>query len=249
MPPQSIVIPTVQLYVGSLEHTSKKTCTYLQSVFCLKNGCTTCIHCIQIVEKKHESCLWLTPKKQYLLDDLAPMQNILRFSRSQGERFFFIIEAAAALSLTSSNMLLKCLEEPPAGYHFILLAKETTELLPTILSRCVVFYTQTNHPKPQFKALYDHFTHTMITPSLFIQELERSKITEDESEELFRQIIQFWQNQYESTCLTSPASHNNVAEKRLALLYNASELLPTVGNAKLFWKKLLLQFALTVDIN
>ena len=54
----------------------------------------------------------------------------------------FIIDDAEKMLPTSSNTLLKTLEEPPPRTYFILLTSQLTFLLPTIISRCckVPFY-------------------------------------------------------------------------------------------------------------
>jgi hypothetical protein len=54
----------------------------------------------------------------------------------------FIIHDADKMLPTSSNTLLKTLEEPPAGIQFILITSQLSSLLPTIISRCskVPFY-------------------------------------------------------------------------------------------------------------
>jgi DNA polymerase-3 subunit delta' len=188
--------------------------------------------------------LWLTTKKQYLLDDLLPLQEKLQFSLGEHEQFFFIIELADLLSPLSANALLKSLEEPPLGYHFILLAKEITHILPTIVSRCVVFYMQETAHFIQCKTLYDHFTQEALAPSIFLRELDRLKITEEQTEELLKQIIQFWQKESVTASVLSKEKSKDVhlIEKKLNHFYNAIAFLPKSGNAKLFWKKLLLQF-------
>ncbi len=64
----------------------------------------------------------------------------------------FIIHDAERMLPTSSNALLKTLEEPPADTVLILLATEPKSLLPTILSRCshVPFFAtaKTTETKP-----------------------------------------------------------------------------------------------------
>ena len=50
-----------------------------------------------------------------------------------------IVRNAASLNRSSSNALLKTLEQPPAGVVFLLTARSESELLETILSRCVRF--------------------------------------------------------------------------------------------------------------
>ncbi|HTM06646.1 MAG TPA: hypothetical protein VL201_05390 [Patescibacteria group bacterium] len=245
MPKQSITIPSAQLYLGSLEETLKKISRYLQSIFCHTHGCLTCAICTQINEKRHAFCLWFSTKKQYLIDDLKPLQEKLQFILGEHEHCFFIIESAELLSPLSANALLKSLEEPPRGYHFILLAKDLANILPTIVSRCVIFYVyDTVTPTVHFKSLYNHFTHKPMAPVLFLSELERTKISEDQSEELLKQLIEFWQKEYRSILLTSKEKNATAAsiKKKLDHLYNAIDFLPKSGNAKLFWKQLLLQF-------
>ena len=90
MPKECVVIPTVQLYLGFHEQAVQKACSFIQSIFCVKDGCTTCITCVQINEKRHASCLWLSPKKQYVLDDLLPLQEKLQFSLGEQEHFFLL---------------------------------------------------------------------------------------------------------------------------------------------------------------
>src|SRR5579883_1219107 len=52
----------------------------------------------------------------------------------------FLIHEADKMLPTSSNALLKTLEEPPPATWFILLSGDKSALLPTILSRCRMFY-------------------------------------------------------------------------------------------------------------
>jgi DNA polymerase-3 subunit delta' len=49
---------------------------------------------------------------------------------------WILVEDAHRLNGPSANMLLKILEEPPAGTHFILVTHRPEAMLPTIRSRC-----------------------------------------------------------------------------------------------------------------
>ena len=57
---------------------------------------------------------------------------------TEGKRVI-LIKNAEMLNQSSSNALLKMLEEPPKGVIFILTVKKDTDLLPTILSRSVIY--------------------------------------------------------------------------------------------------------------
>jgi DNA polymerase-3 subunit delta' len=54
----------------------------------------------------------------------------------EGERRVFILDRAEAMTDSSSNALLKSLEEPPNGLTWILVTTQRAKILPTIASRC-----------------------------------------------------------------------------------------------------------------
>ncbi len=55
---------------------------------------------------------------------------------SMGNGKIFIIDESELLDRTAQNVLLKTLEEPPAGTYIILVTSKPDRLLPTIRSRC-----------------------------------------------------------------------------------------------------------------
>jgi len=57
------------------------------------------------------------------------------FGPHEGLARVFLIRRAEELSISAANALLKTLEEPHRGTHFILLTEKVDRLLPTILSR------------------------------------------------------------------------------------------------------------------
>lgn len=61
----------------------------------------------------------------------------LRNSSSDDVSIVVVIESAEAMPGEAQNALLKLLEEPPHGVLFILLAHDSSKILPTISSRCV----------------------------------------------------------------------------------------------------------------
>lgn len=62
----------------------------------------------------------------------------LSLSASQDGHRFLVIPEAQQLTTEASNAFLKSLEEPHPGITIILVAANSEQLLPTILSRCVV---------------------------------------------------------------------------------------------------------------
>ncbi len=73
---------------------------------------------------------------------------------SDGRRVV-LIRRAENLNASSSNALLKMLEEPPEGVLFLLTVRKTDDLLPTILSRVAVYRCQSLSKEICVQALLD----------------------------------------------------------------------------------------------
>ena len=72
-------------------------------------------------------------------EDILELQNRLARKPFAGDTNAAIVENADTMTLRAQNRLLKTLEEP-AGHSVILLLSENVEnLLPTILSRCILY--------------------------------------------------------------------------------------------------------------
>ena len=66
--------------------------------------------------------------------------TLLKLSLKQTKEQFVIIRLADRLGLEAANALLKKLEEPNEKLHFILITSMPTKLLPTILSRAMIYF-------------------------------------------------------------------------------------------------------------
>jgi DNA polymerase-3 subunit delta' len=78
-----------------------------------------------------------TPETQDISIDQVRTLVLARaaFSSHEGRAKVFIVRRAEELSISAANALLKTLEEPGAGTHFVLLSSQADALLPTIRSR------------------------------------------------------------------------------------------------------------------
>lgn len=235
-------IPSAQLYIGTEKVIEQNVYATLRKLFCVFNSCTVCVTCLQIQNRQHSQIMWLTSIKGYVLDDLVPIREKSKFMLNQNEYFFFIIEHAELLSTTCSNALLKILEEPPAGYHFMLLTHQPAALLSTIRSRCLPVYFQNDYGDVQFELFFLHCTSKPQPITVILQECDRAKISEEAAQELLYKIIQFWQEQKRDI----QASHfsPNYINQILQILYEMLECLPNTGNTKLFLKTVLTQVEL-----
>ena len=64
-------------------------------------------------------------------------------SHSIGGKKIILINNAESLTINAANALLKILEEPPENSYLILTAQNISSLLPTIVSRCLMFKAPT----------------------------------------------------------------------------------------------------------
>lgn len=235
-------LPPAQLWIGEHTNLVQRAQTYLQKIFCVKNNCGTCITCTQIAQQQHHAVMWLYPEKQYTREQLDTIFGTIAFALSPGQRYFFVLQKADFLTPICANSLLKPIEEPPPGYHFLLLAQRTEQILPTIRSRCVTssFIAQTkNGPHAD---LFDFFTSSQFSdPSAFLKQLDQSKINERESVELLDELLNYWMKQYKKAVKEKHKQKQDKVEKTFAVLKQAAEQPPMPGSSKIFWKNLFLQ--------
>lgn len=117
-------------------------------------ACDNCPACKRIVKfvlpnaddkDAHKKIIWsehadvglaLPYGRSILVDLVRDIEREANFRPFEGAARFFIIEDADKLNDSSSNALLKTLEEPPPTSHLILITSRPAALLPTIRSRC-----------------------------------------------------------------------------------------------------------------
>lgn len=229
-----------QLWVGHPTKVHETVITYLQELWCQQQACKQCYTCVSITQRQHHNLLWIQPTKLYTLESLEPIFSKIAFSLEAGQKFIIIIQAADTLSALCANRLLKSLEEPPAGYHFILTAQQQDHVLDTIVSRCVVRTHQSLSQAETAHPLFDYFTRQWpVDALLFMTALEKAPLNEQESISIFYHIIAYWHNQY--TIMVHKGAQTRSLEKILACLQESSKHLPMPGSSKLFWKNLFLK--------
>ncbi len=100
-------------------------------------ACGVCRSCRWIAAGNHPDVVRIDPTGAIIrIDQIRGLIDTLaRKPYGQGLRVA-MIAGAHAMNPEAGNALLKMLEEPPAGTILILTAPQTTDLLPTIVSRC-----------------------------------------------------------------------------------------------------------------
>ncbi|MCH2568615.1 MAG: DNA polymerase III subunit delta' [Pseudomonadales bacterium] len=117
-------------------------------------ACGTCPNCLLRLAETHPDRFVLMPEEgsgQIKIDQIRAMVDWAYQTAQRGEGKFVLIEPAEALNVQAANALLKCLEEPPEGTHFVLIADTPGQLLPTIRSRSSTLFFRT----PQAKVATD----------------------------------------------------------------------------------------------
>jgi len=100
-------------------------------------SCGQCRSCRKILSESHPDVYWILPSGNYI--KVAQIRELcLRLSLKphEAEMRLAVITEAHTLNAEAGNTLLKVLEEPPEQTLFILTARQASDLLPTILSRC-----------------------------------------------------------------------------------------------------------------
>ena len=235
------MIPPAQLFIGPHKTVLEKTKSVLQKLFCNNGACATCITCKQVEEEQHHAVLWIEPEKQYTLETIAPIFQQITFALEPGQHAFFVLKKADFLTAACSNSLLKSVEEPPPGYHFIFLAQRGQQILPTIRSRCVTtsFWTGATSESQDFVDMFKKKLTCM--PSVFLKLLSQKNPSERETIELLDNLLVHWIAEHKK--LTQEKKETVFAHSMVKLLKKSLEQPPMPGSSKIFWRNLYLQFS------
>ena len=124
----------------------KTTCAriFAKAINCLSpNGaeaCNECESCRSFNEGRSLNIHELDAASNNSVEDIRTLIEQVRIIPQVGRYSVFIIDEVHMLSAAAFNAFLKTLEEPPAHAIFILATTEKHKIIPTILSRCQIYY-------------------------------------------------------------------------------------------------------------
>ena len=102
-----------------------------------ESACGMCPSCRKVISGNHPDVIIVKPSGVFIkIDQVRSLRKDLRFAPLERGRRVIIINDAQSMNAEASNAMLKILEEPPNDTHIILTASQTSDLLPTIVSRC-----------------------------------------------------------------------------------------------------------------
>ncbi len=230
-----------QLFIAPAHAAPLLVQNYLQKIFCNQQGCTECTACLLIEKRKHHNVLWITPETRYTLDLLDGLFKHVEFALEENEQFFFVLEKADFLTAACANSLLKIVEEPPAGYHFIFTAQRAQLVLPTIRSRCTLTSYGSDKEQTASCTFSSHFMTLQSNPHAFLKELSATQITEIESAQLVDTFLDYWCSHYKEALANGHNPKAEQSKKMITLFSKALETPAMPGSTKIFWKNLFLQ--------
>jgi len=133
-------------------------------------GCRRCASCRRVDAGLHAGVEWIEPESaggKIKVETARELATRVLSAPFEGDAHVVVFDPAEALTEQAWNALLKTIEEPRPGVHFLLLAQGLEGLLPTILSRCAVV---------RFGRLTDDEVRTVLAEVLAAREADAPEI-------------------------------------------------------------------------
>lgn len=125
----------------------------------VQDACGECESCRRIAAGSHPDVNVIKPDgNEIRIDQVRALQEHAALKPGHGRWLIFILDPADRLNQSSANSLLKILEEAPSHVVFILLARETGAILPTVLSRSEIIRFSSPSPAEIRAALAAEFS-------------------------------------------------------------------------------------------
>lgn len=117
---------------------------FAAAIFCNGDGsvrpCMECKSCKKLISGNHPDITIIDEKDATAaihIETMRELRSDAYIKPNDSEYKIYIIKDAQNMSIGAVNSLLKVLEEPPKTAIFIFTAKSKSELLPTLVSRCI----------------------------------------------------------------------------------------------------------------
>lgn len=185
--------------------------------------CGSCNQCLTIDKNEFIELKVIEPEGQWIKkSQLEELQELFSKKSVLGNKKVYIINGADKLNVSSSNSLLKFIEEPEDGIIAILITENIYQLLPTIVSRCQILSLNKNFN------IKDPTTLKLISRYICDNENDINNFIEDTSNLLkIDSVIEFIKyyekNKYNSIIYMNKYWHDIFKEKDE--IYNAFTVL------------------------
>lgn len=123
--------------LGSRGPDAECVCAPGKSAFPME-PCGVCRSCGKFESGNHPDLIRVDPTGQFTrISQIRELRQILSMKPFEARLRLVIIGEASTMNAEAANALLKVLEEPPNRTLLILIAPQKSDLLPTIVSRCL----------------------------------------------------------------------------------------------------------------
>jgi DNA polymerase III subunit delta' len=114
---------------------------FAAAINCPDNGCGDCPICRNTIKGVYPNLLVIEPEGNILRkEEILRLQKFMGLSSYNPGKKICIITESELMNQEAANRLLKTLEDPPDNDSvFILLTEDISAMLPTIVSRCLVY--------------------------------------------------------------------------------------------------------------
>ena len=101
------------------------------------DACGDCVPCRKIARNQHPDVIHVAPLSSVIrIAQIRSLLQTLALKPNEADRRVVILSDAEAMNAEAGNALLKVLEEPPDRTLLVLTARQPSDLLPTVVSRC-----------------------------------------------------------------------------------------------------------------
>lgn len=136
---------------------------FIKSIYCKENLYKNheCLSCKKVMSNNHSDIYYIEKeekKKSIGIDVIRnKVNNTVKLPPFESEKKIYVIKRGEQLTVESQNALLKTIEEPPEYVIFIFITNNINKLLPTVLSRAVVFNCKKLNRKEMEKYIGKNF--------------------------------------------------------------------------------------------
>ena len=182
----------------------------VQSLLCSSfPSCKNCQVCRQVENKQHPALLFIQPEGLSIkIEVISKIRSFISLQSFSSYRIV-LIDQAHTMNHQTQNALLKSVEEPPKGVHFILICDQISKLLPTIRSRTQLIRFKSLSLQEMKKILPEEKEWKLKASRGQLNRVHQWK----EEEELYKEIFNLLQGQKISNTLSV-----RLKERKTALL-------------------------------
>lgn len=211
-----------------------------------------CSSCRKVEGFSHPNSVLIDPAGFYSVKDIEVIFQKVSFALQEEENFFFILMDVHNLNTACANRLLKILEEPPRGYHFILSTNNLAQVIPTIVSRCVLGRIESKELKVVHPLLI-LFSQNKYDAIKFESILRETAVSDEQSSSLLNHLYAHYVSILKDIYLKSEQELDKSGKKeiedlneKIVFLEYFMKYLPHSGSANLFWRNLYMHFPRSV---